>query len=164
MARGADHLTPSDVLISAATADAVMAAGKQDFVAMQLERSRAVIMAWGDKRAREFIPLRLVPQLEELGTGQDGWPHITRALAKMQGFELFALPTEDAGAGDWLTKVGLVSTETAEITTKICAALADDQKVCRDDIARLRLLDDVDQLLALALQMRAQMRAVVAGD
>ena len=161
MAQGARDFRPSDIALSEATGDAVHAAGKQAFVANMLERGQSTINAWGNPEVAEYIPLRLVPQLEHLAAGQDGWPHITRALARMQGFELFRLPSADADAGDWLTKIGAVSTESAEITAKICAALADDQRVCRDDIARLGLIDDAEQLLTLALQMRAQLMAVL---
>lgn len=161
MARGAEDFRPSDIALSHATGDAVHAAGKQAYVANMLGRSQPTINAWANPEAAEQIPLRLVPALEEMAAGQDGWPHITRTLALMQGFELFRLPKVDVAVGDWLTKVAAISTESAEITTKICAGLADDQKVCRDDIRRLGLIEDADQLLALALQMRAQLLAVV---
>ncbi|MBA4092278.1 MAG: hypothetical protein C0494_17035 [Sphingobium sp.] len=159
MARGADDLKPTDIAISEATGDAVHAAGKQVYVSHMLGRSRAVLTAWCNEEAAEFIPLRLVPELEKMATGQPGWPHITRALARMQGFELFHLPEIEGDAANWLTQVGALSTEVAEITTKICAAVADDGEVCRQDIRKHALIDDAEQLVALAVQLLAQMRA-----
>lgn len=159
MARGADDLAPSDIAISEATADAIHAAGKQVFVGHMLNRSRAVLMAWANHEQREFIPIRLVPQLEKLGTGQDGWPHITRALAQMQGFELFRLPETDGGADDWLAQIGLLSSEAADITGTICSALGDGA-VCGDDVRRLNMIDAARQLVSVAVGLVARLEAV----
>lgn len=159
MARGADDLKPTDIAISEATGDAVHAAGKQVYVGHMLGRGQSTINAWGNVEVAEFIPLRLVPELEKMGTGSEKWPHITRALARCQGFELFRLPVIDGAPGDWLRQVGAVSTETAEITAKICASLADDQAVCAHDVRRHGLIADAEQLLALAVQMLAHLRA-----
>lgn len=159
MARGADDLKPTDIAISEATGDAVHAAGKQVYVSHMLGRSRSTLMAWCNEDAAEFIPLRLVPELEKMATGQEGWPHITRALARMQGFELFHLPEIDTAAANWLTQVGLLSTEVAEVTTKICASVADDGEVCKQDIRKHALIEDAEQLVALSVQLLAQLRA-----
>lgn len=163
MARGADDLKPTDIAISEATGDAVHAAGKQVYVSHMLGRSRSTLMAWCNEEAAEFIPVRLVPDLEKMATGQPGWPHITRALARMQGFELFRLPDVDDNQASWLAQVGALSTEAAEITTKICASHADDQRVCARDIQNHALIADAEQLVAIAVQLLAQLRAV-AGD
>ncbi|AYO78339.1 hypothetical protein N5J77_01950 [Sphingobium yanoikuyae] len=163
MARGADDLKPTDIAISEATGDAVHAAGKQVYVSHMLGRGQPTINGWGNVEAAEFIPLRLVPELEKMATGQPGWPHITRALARMQGFELFRLPEIETDAGNWLTQIGAMSSEAAEITAKICAALADDQKVCARDVRQHALIDDAEQLVALAVQLLAQLRAVEEG-
>lgn len=159
MARGADDLKPTDIAISEATGDAIHAAGKQVYVSHMLGRSRAVLTAWCNEEAAEFIPLRLVPALEKMATGQPDWPHITRALARMQGFELFHLPDIDTDAANWLTQIGALSTEVAEITTKICAAIADDGAVCKQDIRKHQLIGDAEQLVALSVQLLGQLRA-----
>ncbi|MGE6693327.1 hypothetical protein ACQKE8_12890 [Sphingobium limneticum] len=164
MARGADDLKPTDIAISEATGDAVHAAGKQVYVSHMLGRSRSTLMAWCNEEAAEFIPLRLVPDLEKMATGQEGWPHITRALARMQGFELFHLPDVEGDAADWLGHVGAISTEAGEITGKICASLADDQRVCADDIRNHGLIDDAEQLVSVAVRLLAHVRAVVEGS
>ena len=104
MARGAEILGPADIAISEATADAVHAAGRQVYVSRMLERSQSTVAQWGNSEVAEFIPLRLVPVVENMSAGQDGWPHITRALAKMQGFELFRLPAPEGEAMDWLAQ------------------------------------------------------------
>lgn len=164
MARGADDLKPTDIAISEATGDAVHAAGKQVYVSHMLARGRSTIMAWANEEMAEFIPIRLVPELEKMGTGQDGWPHITRALAKMQGFELFRLPDVEPKDSNWLSHIGAIATEAGEITSKICASLADDQKVCARDIARHNLIEDAEHLVALAVAILAQLRRVAEGE
>lgn len=164
MARGADDLKPTDIAISEATGDAVHAAGKQDYVSNMLGRGRTTIMGWACEDVAEFIPLRLVPELEKMAKGQEGWPHITRALARMQGFELFQVPVSGPLAGDWLTHIGALSTESSEITAKICNALADDQKVSGREVHRLALIDDAEQLLSIAVQLLTGLRAVAEGE
>lgn len=75
------------------------------------------------------------------------------------GFELFHLPEIDTAAANWLTQVGLLSTEVAEVTTKICASVADDGEVCKQDIRKHALIEDAEQLVALSVQLLAQLRA-----
>ncbi|MBJ7442865.1 MAG: hypothetical protein JHD32_00835 [Sphingobium sp.] len=163
MARGADDLKPTDIAISEATGDAVYAAGKQEYVSRMLGRARTTLTGWCNEDEAEFIPLRLVPELEKMARGKPGWPHITRTLARMQGFELFQLPQIDADAANWLNHVGAISTEAGQITSKICTALADDQRVCAGDIRQHDLIDDAEQLVAIAVQLLAQLRAVAEG-
>jgi hypothetical protein len=159
MIPGGLELTATDIALKDATAAAV-AVDKQVYVARIMERAQSVVNDWGNSEKAGFIPLRLVPHLERLGQGRAGWPHITRALAHMQGFELFPLPEVETDARDWMTQVGAVSTEAAEIVTKICASLADDQRVCAQDVKKHGLLDDAEQLVAIAVQLLTQLRAV----
>lgn len=162
MIDGGLELTATDIALKDATAAAV-AVDKQVYVARIMERAQSVVNDWGNSEKAGFIPLRLVPHLERLGQGKLGWPHITRALAHMQGFELFPLPEVETSAGDWMTQIGAVSTEASEIVTKICASLADDQRVDAADIKKHRLIEDAEQLVAIGVQMLAQLRAV-AGE
>lgn len=162
MARGADDLKPTDIALSGATGDAVHAAGKQVYVAHMLGRGQSTINAWGNEEAAEFIPLRLVPALERMATGQEGWPHITRALARMQGFELFRLPPPDGDAGDWLAQIGLLWSEGGDVASKMCAALGDG-RICADDVRRLRMIEEAEQLVSVAVTLLGRLRAVV-GD
>ena len=162
MARGAENLGPADIAISEATADAVHAAGRQVYVSRMLERSQFTVAQWGNSEVAEFIPLRLVPVVENMSAGQDGWPHITRALAKMQGFELFRLPAPEGEAMDWLAQIGILSTEGADITRKICTAMGD-RRVCAHDVKRLGMIEDAEQLVSVAVAILARLRAV-AGE
>jgi len=162
MIGGGPELSATDIALKDATAAAV-GVDKQVYVARILGRAQSVVNDWGNVDKAGFIPLRLIPHLERLGQGKPGFPHITRTLAQMQGFELFRLPEADTKAGDWLSQVGAISTEAAEITTKICASVAEDQKVCAGDVKKHQLIADAEQLVAVAVQMLAQLRAV-AGE
>lgn len=159
MARGAGSLEPTDIAISEATADAVYAAGKQVYVGRMLDRGQSTVASWCTSEASEIIPLRLVPALENMAAGQDGWPHITRALAKMQGFELFRLPAPDGEATDWLAQIGILSTEAADITRKICTGMGD-RKICAHDVQRMNMIEDAEQLVSVAVAILARLRAV----
>ncbi|MEA3390586.1 MAG: hypothetical protein U9R64_15100 [Pseudomonadota bacterium] len=161
MARGAEDLGPMDIAISDATGDAVHAAGKEVFVAHMLGRSQPTINRWGDRNVAEFIPLRLVPQLEMLGAGSPAHPHITRALARMQGFELYQRPEADGEPGDWLAQIGLLSAEAADITGAICRAL-EDGKICTRDVRQLNMVDDARQLVGVVLTLLARVEALAA--
>lgn len=152
----------TDIAIKDATAEAI-SVDKQMYIARILERSVSVINDWGNADKPGFVPLRMVPHLEHLGQGKPGHPHITRTLARLQGYELFRLPDVPACRGDWLAQIGALSTEAGEITSKICASLADDDDVCRKDIKRHALIDDAETLVNLAVTLLAHLRDV-AGE
>ena len=161
VSKGGIELGAVDIALKDATAAAVTV-DKQQWVAGALDRTQSVISDWANPD-KAFIPLRMVPHLERLGRGKPGWPHITRTLAHLQGFELFRLPEVDGGAGDWLTQVGALSTEVSEIIAKICSALADDQRVDARDIKEHALIGDAEELVTRAVQLLAQLRAVAGA-
>ncbi len=162
MARGASDLKPTDIALSGATGDAIHAAGKQVFVSHMLERSRTAMSGWANEETAEHIPLRLVPELEKLAIGQPGWPHVTRCLAKMQGFELFRLPEAEGESADWLAQAGKLSTEAADIIAKICTAMTD-SRVCAHDVARLNMIEEAETLVGVAVGILARVRAVAGA-
>lgn len=153
-------LEPADLALKLATKDAIRGAGGQEFLSESLGRSQSRFSDYGSPNKPDFMPIDLVRKVQALGAGKPGWPHITHALARADGFDLYKLPETGAPSGDWLAHVSAISQETAEITSKICASVADDLKVDRDDIKKHALIADAEQLVTLGVQLLAQLRAV----
>jgi len=161
--RGEMALEPADLALKLATKDAIRGAGGQEFLSEALGRAQSRFSDYGSPNKPDFMPIDLVRKVQALGAGKPGWPHITHALARADGFDLYKLPETGAAPGDWLKQIGALSTEAAEITTKICAALADDQRVTATEIKSNALIADAEQLVTLGVQLLAQLRNVAEG-
>jgi hypothetical protein len=165
MAGGRDiQHEPADLALKLATKDAMRAAGGQEFLSETLGKSQSRFSDYGSSTTADFMPVNDIRKVQALGAGKPGWPHITTALAREDGFELFKVPEAAPVAGDWLNHISALSAESSEITTKICSALADDQQVCANDIRKFALIGDAEQLLSIAVQLLAGLRAVAEGE
>ncbi len=96
----------------------------------------------------EFLRIDEVVDLEEAGRGSDGWPQVTRALARHHGFELLPLPGCAPGDSDWHRALGDVSREAGDAVAKICAALADDGKVSAAEIRDGAVVEEIEEAMA----------------
>jgi hypothetical protein len=161
--RGEQALEPADLALKLATKDAIRGAGGQEFLSESLGRAQSRFSDYGSPNKPDFMPIDLVRKVQALGAGKPGWPHITHALARADGFDLYKLPETGASKGDWLKHVGALSTEAAEITSKICASLADDQRIDAREIKNHALIADAEQLVTLGVQLLAQLREEVGG-
>lgn len=108
---GADRtvrLSPADLALKLACEEAVRAAGGQEFVAREAGYAQSRVSDWCSPNTTAFMPLHVARQVEALGAGAPGHPHITRALARAQG----AGVSDPAPAADplhlcqWLARVG----------------------------------------------------------
>lgn len=108
-------LPPDLLALKIATAEAVRAAGGQDFVAEQVGRTQSVISDYCSRTTRSFMPLDIAAKVEALGTGHAGAPHITRALARAHGVPVDAPCDQAMGAdfdlGDWMARLARESSD-----------------------------------------------------
>lgn len=156
------RLTPAQLALKQATADAVRAAGGEVFVAREAGRSQGRISDYCSANTADFIPLGLIAPIEALGTGAPGWPHITRALARAQGLALGDGPAAGSDErltdlGDWLARI---VREFSDVTGQF--AMANLAAACgaMAPAARARMAREVDQLDAAL----AGFRAALASD
>lgn len=153
------RLSPQDLAIKLATAEAVTAAGGPSFVSREIGRAQSVVSDWISPNTASFMPADMVRRVEALGAGSPGHPHVTRALARASGADI-RLPAasllEAARAhgmddlGDWMGAISrdfgdLVGELAGENLAEACAALSSN---ARADIGREAgdLIDRLHQL------------------
>lgn len=158
------RLSPDELALKIATADAVRAAGGQDFVAENCGRSQGVVSDYCSRTTRSFMPLDIVAKVEALGTGAPGAPHITRALARAQGLPLEAPRVavgEGFDLGDWMA---WLARESADVMA--CLAGEDLSARCESlsVSAREKLCRELDQIEHVIEQMRHAMAAGGASN
>ena len=92
------RLSPAELALKLACRDMVKAAGGQEFVAHETDRTQSRISDYLSPNTRDFMPADLVRKVEALSAGAPGHPHVTRALARAQGGAFVALQFDGCGA------------------------------------------------------------------
>ena len=111
--------------------------------------------------ADRFAPIDVIADLEPMARDREGWPHVTSALCKMMGGAFLPLPARTATAGDVFGLLASLSKELSDVTGVICKSMADG--TMDDDEARAAERE-LDELIALAVEMRALVRSIHQGD
>ncbi len=158
------RLPPEQLDLKIATAAAMKAAGGQVYLTEITRRAQSSFSDWGSKNTSCFAPIDLVATIEEHGHGAPGWPHVTRALARRQGFDLFQLPPVEALETEWGRQLASLAKEAGEVMARLGAALSDDQDVDRAEA--LGVIPDARELVsvAVALLTAIETRAGVRSD
>lgn len=99
--------------------------------------------------------------LEDSTRDMAGHPPVTRAMAARQGFALVRVPDALPDTGDLLELIGALATESGEVTGAIVAAVRD-KRIDGDEIALID--DEADQLIEVAMRIKAAARAWRKGD
>lgn len=158
------RLTPAELALKLATADAVKAAGGQEFIAGETGRVQSRISDYCSPNTTDFMPLDVAARVEALSVGQPGAPHITRALARAGGAGLIVTGTSEAGAGEDLT---LLLADVAGESSDLIRALASGRGVPGRAAARIADLTlpqklaacrELDQLIDLLSGIAGQLR------
>jgi len=159
-------LPREQLLLKRATKGLVRAVGGSDAAAESLAEAGGVrvrqqrISDCTLPNTADFLRIDEAAELEDLSHGQPGWPHLTRALARRQGFALLPLPSAPDGLTDWHRQLAEVSREAGEAVGKVCDALAGDSRVDRGEVAEGRLVEEVDEAIAALAGLRALLQAV----
>lgn len=111
----------------------------------------------------DCLTLFQVLELEEEAIGAPEWPQVTRAMARFHDFELFPVSAELPVGVDWQRALAVAAKEAAEVTQKICAALADDNRVSAREIREGAIIEEIEEAIAMLAQLRAMARAVHEG-
>lgn len=109
-----EQLSPQELALKIATAEAVRAAGGQEFVAREVGRAQSRISDYCSRSTRQFVPVDVAVMIDALGTGRPGHPHIAGALARAQGavIEGSAPARENLHLHQWLADI---SGESADV-------------------------------------------------
>lgn len=136
--------------LKGATRELVGRAGGQEAAArVSRLKSHVTIGRYGRVQDAEFMPIDVVADLE----AEIGEAPVTRALAALAGLIVIARPPVD-GDAVVTRQLGAVAREAGEAIQRIGEALADDGRVSADEVHRLRLVEEVDDLLGAAATMR----------
>jgi hypothetical protein len=99
-------------------------------------------------------------ELEEEAKGAPDWPQVTRAMARHHDFELFPVSCELPVGVDWQRALATAAKEAADVTQKVCTALADDNVVSAREIRDGGILEEIEEAIAQLAQLRSMARAV----
>lgn len=146
--------------LKSATADLIADAGGQDKAAERCRVSGTQLQRYASDTAQHsncFMPLDVVLRLENKAKH----PFVTEYLAKAAGAVLVTVPQVPAGAVDLLQLLAAQSKESSDLTAAICVALADG--TINSAEAR-RAIDEIDQLVRVAMQMRAELALIVGAE
>lgn len=156
-------LTPEKLALKAASAEVVKGAGGYEaaalFCRLGKTRLQQVCDSANPAHAHEFMPLDVLLDLEPLAQNRPGWPHVTRMLAKAQGFTLFREPAVEPDFSGWHGQMGDLAEHSGGITAGLCAALKD-RRITPDEITGFELIEQADALIADAVRLRAMLIAV----
>jgi hypothetical protein len=80
----------------------------------------------------EYLRINEVQELEDAARGSDGWPQLTRAMARHHGFALLPLPEGALGDSDWHRSLADVSREVDDAIGKLAVL----RGLCDAELAR----------------------------
>lgn len=157
----AERLSSEKQGLKLAARDLVRSVGGQEAAAGFCRVSQQRLSEYGSVNADLFMPADVVMDLEAVTRGEPGAPHVTRYLARAAGFGLVALPELGTVSANWHDHIGGLAEEAGDITRKICVALADDGKVTGREVKAHGLMADAEQLLAIAVNLRAALAQAI---
>jgi hypothetical protein len=154
-------MKPEAVFLKQATGDMLKGVGGLEAAAAFCRVGKSVLSdCQSVNNPDRFIAIDVVADLEPLAREREGWPHVTRALCTLMGGTFVALPDGAVTRVDLLGSLGRLAQENADISTKLCAALADG--VCRAAEARV-VRHEVAQAQAVLAALDAQLAAIEGG-
>lgn len=145
--------------LKSATGDLIADAGGQDKAAERCRVSGTQLQRYASDTAQHsecFMPLDVVLCLENKAKR----PFVTEYLAKAAGAVLVMVPQVPAGRVDLLQLLASQSKEASDVTAAICSALADGKIDSREGH---KAIEEIDQLVRVAMQMRAEL-ALIVGE
>lgn len=136
--------------------------GGQVPAAVETGRSQPRLSSYAHPNTPDFPPLDVIDTLEERTRGLPGFPHVTRWRARRLGFELVQLPDPAGAATAWGLFASRLAKEAGDVTSGICADLADDNEISPAE-ARGRLKDAAD-LVRVAVELEHALKQRAADE
>ncbi|HKT85615.1 MAG TPA: hypothetical protein VJQ77_05965 [Novosphingobium sp.] len=156
-----EELSPQELALKIATAEAVRAAGGQEFVAREVGRAQSRISDYCSRTTRQFVPADVAVMIDALGTGRPGHPHIASAMARAQGaaIEGSAPARRHLHLHEWLADL---SGESADVIRALVAgsvipgqAVPSIQLMSAND--RATVLRELDELADVVASLRMKL-------
>lgn len=139
----------------------IRSAGGTDGAAETLGTRQQRMSDCGLPNTPDFLRIDEAARLEDVTVGQAGWPHVTRALAHRQGFELVPAPAHGSGDVAWGAYAARLLKETGDVLGGLGQALESGGDV--DSAEAAPLLPEADELVQLAVELRQALRRRAEG-
>jgi len=137
--------------LKAATKNLVQQLGGQDAASCFTRICRQRISEYGNlQKPDSNMPVDVVLDLEK--TLED--PLVTRRMALIQGFALTPLPEAHPGNPD-VQELARIAQEFGDVVDRVGKCLADDGHISAAEIKSHSLLDELDDLISAAVDMKA---------
>jgi hypothetical protein len=106
-----------------------------------------------------FPAIDAVRDLDRVTKGAAGWPINLRAVAVQLDCAIVVLPEADAECIEFHEAMGAVAMQAGGLTNGLCQALKD-RVVTADEVQGFGLLDQADELVTIAVNLRAMLQRV----
>lgn len=155
-------MSPETLALKAATSDMIKGVGGLEAAAGFCRVGKSQLADYGSpSRPDSFVPADVIADLEPLARERAGWPHVTQALCRRMGGVFVALPEVPPSSGRLLELMSSLSGEFNDATGTVCRGLADGD-FCAVDAGQLE--HDLDDVIRVAVSMRALARSIKGGD
>ena len=156
-------LSPPQLRLKSACRAAVKAVGGTSLAAEELGIRQQRVSDCQLVNCPDFLRLDEMLGLEEATRGSVGWPAITRASARIHGFELMPLPAAMDSVPSWHRSIAEVSREVADACGRISEALESDNDVTAAEVREGAIVDEIDEAIARLLVLRGRCMACLEG-
>lgn len=117
-------LSLKEQLLKRAARELTTAAGGGEGAGTACRLAKSQLLAAGSVNEPErFLPIDAVGDLEDVTRGTAGWPHVTRVLARRQGFTLVRMPEPGESEADLLAFITATSKESDDVIAALIAAV-----------------------------------------
>jgi hypothetical protein len=154
-------LPPEDQQIKKASADLVRAYGGQLAAAEMLGTRQQRLSDCGHRNTADYLRVDEVARLEDVTHGTPGHPHVTRALARRQGYGLFRVANAAPCGTDLLKLLADQARENGDIASAVLAAIADHRIEPHEAEA---IITQIHEQQAVGAAMIASLEAIIAGE
>lgn len=154
-----EPLSKDELVLAAATKQAIKAAGGLEDCARETGLSTSQISRCSSRDHRDSLTLRAAVTIDDLSHGAPGAPHILRAFGRLMNCVVIPMPDGPADADGLLQSVMELTAELGDVAQSIRAALSDSVITDRE---REAALDQLDELDAASATLRLKLKSTDA--
>lgn len=148
--------------VKIAFAELVAACGGQGPAAEETGKGQSRISAYSHRNTADFAPIDVIDTLEARTVGVAGHPHVTAWLARRRGCELVKLPDPSAPPMPLTALLSDMARASGQLSAGILNDLTPAHEISASEA--WRRLGEADELVRVAVEVRAALRALAADD
>lgn len=155
-------MKPEHLHLKQTTAELIKGVGGVEYAATVCRVGKSTLSdAQNPGKPDNFLAIDVVFDLEPLARERSGWPHVTRALCAANGGMFVPLPEAPVTREDLLMLLARKARESGDLTEAAiaCCSSVDDNPAERRSAAG-RAIKELDEVVAVALEMRAALKSI----